>query len=129
MLEDPNGTPQPPFGTQPHWSMFRAFMNEPEVFAPLQDEVSRIVEGAINRNPLRPFISSRQAGAEALQAIGSAWHAQFPRCFPNFPNGAERGIFGMALWRFLVVHPDRWCFSGAADPYGFGQDSTNYWRL
>lgn len=129
MLEDPNGNPQPPFGSQPHWAYLHAIMADPVVFVPLQTEVIRLVTAAIAANPARPFISSRQAGADALESVGSGWHAEFPRRFPNLPNGAARGVFGMALWHYLAGHPDRWCFSGVADPYGHGQDSTDYWRL
>lgn len=129
MLVDLNGVIQPTVGNQPHWSMFAAVMADPVVYDPLHVEITQIVADAIAANPNRPQISSRQAGAEVLQAIGSRWHAEFPRRFPNFPNGAERGVFGMALWHYLAVHPDKWCFSGIADPYGHGQDATEYWRL
>ena len=129
MLEDLNGNLQPAFGTQPHWLMLRAVMADPIVYDPLQAEVVRLVTDAIAANPGRPFIGSRQAGAEALAAIASTWHAEFPRRFPRFPNGADRGVFGMALWYYLVGRPDRWCFKGVDDPYGHGQDSKDYWRL
>lgn len=129
MLEDLNGNVQPAFGRQPHWSMLREVMADGAIFDPLRAEIVRLVGAAIAANPARPYISSRQAGAETLDALGSAWHAEFPRHFPGFPNGAARGVFGMALWNYLVGHPDRWCFSGVTDPYGHGQDSTDYWRL
>jgi hypothetical protein len=129
MLEDLNGNPQPPFGNQPHWSMLHAVMADPVIFGPLQAEVTRLAAAAIAANLACPFISSRQAGADALDAIGSAWHAQFARRFAGYRNGAARGVFGMALWHHLAGHPDRWCFSGVADSYGHGQDSTDYWRL
>lgn len=128
MLEDLGKKPQPAFGSQPHWDYLRTVMSDPVVFAPLQSEVARLVTDAIDANPTRPFISSRQAGAVALKAVGSAW-AEFSRKFPNLPNGAARGVFGMALWHYLVGHSDRWCFSGVADPHGHGQDSIVYWRL
>ena len=129
MLEDLNGNPQPAVGTQQHWLIFHAVMADPVVYGPIQAEVVRQVADAIAATPTRPRISSRQAGAEALEAVRPAWHAVFARRFPNLPNGAARGVFGMALWHYLVGHPDRWCFSGVADPYGHGQGSTDYWRL
>jgi hypothetical protein len=128
MLQDINGNPQPAFGTEPHWAMLRTVMADPTIFAPLQAQITRIVGDAIAANPARLYISSRQAGAEALQAIVSTWHAEFPRRFPAFPNGADRGVFGMALWHYLVGRSDLWCFTGVADPYGHGQDSKGYWR-
>jgi hypothetical protein len=129
MLEDINGKPQLAFGSQPHWSMLRSVMADPTIFGPLQAMVVKLVASAIAANPARPFISSRQAGAETLEAIGSVWHAEFARHFPNFPNGAARGVFGMVLWHYLVGDLNRWCFSGVTDPYGYGQDSTDYWRI
>ncbi len=129
MLEDLSGNSQPAFGSQAHWTYLRAVMTDSVVFAPLQAEVIRLVATAIAANPTRPFISSRESGAEALQAVGTTWHAEFPRRFPNIPNGVARGVFGMALWHYLVGHSDRWCFSGIADPYGHGQGSIDYWRL
>lgn len=129
MLVDLHGNPQAAIGSQPHWAMLTAVMADPVVFGPLQAEIARLIAAAIAANPARPYISSRQAGADALQAIGSTWHAEFPRRFPTFPNGAASGVFGMALWHYLAGHPDRWCFSGVADPYGHGRDSTDYWRL
>lgn len=116
MLEDHNGNPQPPFGNQPHWSMFHAVLADPVIFGPLQAEATRLVATAIAANAARPFISSRQAGAGALDTVGSVWHAQFARHFPGFPNGAARGVFGMALWHHLAGRPDRWCFSGVNRP-------------
>ena len=129
MLQDINGNLQPAFGTQTHWGLLRAVIAVPAIFNPLNVEVVRQVTAAITANPTQPSISSRQAGAEALNLLGSAWHAQFARHFPVFPNGAAAGVFGMALWHYLVGHPDRWCFLAVADPYGFGYDSTSYWRL
>jgi hypothetical protein len=129
MLENINGISQAAFGTQPHWSMLHAVMLDAAIYVPLQAEITRLVVAAINANSIRPFINSRQNGAEALELIGSAWHAQFARRFPGFPNGAARGVFGMALWYYLAGHPDRWSFVAVADPYGYGQESVNYWRL
>lgn len=128
VIKNLNGDMQAAFGAQEHWGMLRAVMADPIIYGPLESEVARFVAVAIATDPIRPFISSRQAGAQALDAIGSSWHAQFSRRFPGFPNGAARGVFGMAMWHYLAVHPDEWCFSGVADPYGYGQDSTDYWQ-
>ncbi|MDB5335982.1 MAG: hypothetical protein JWN70_1601 [Planctomycetaceae bacterium] len=128
MILDLNNQPLRAIGTQPHWAMLTAVMADPVVFNPLNFEVTQLVAAAIAANPTRPFISSRQAGADVLRRLGTTWHAEFPRRFPAFPNGAERGLFGMALWNYLASHPDRWYFAGVADPYGYGQDSTDYWR-
>jgi hypothetical protein len=129
MLVDLNGLAQPAVGTQPHWAMFTAVAGHADIFDPLRAEVVRLVNAALAANPQRPFIDSRQAGADALLALSTWWHGEFPRRFPQFPNGAERGIFGMTLWNYLATHPDRWCFAGVADAHGYGQDATQYWRV
>lgn len=129
MLEDINGNVQPAAGTTGHWAMLAAVQLDPVVYGPLQTEVIRIVADAIAANPAGPYISSRHAGADALEQIGSRWHAEFPRRFRGLPNGAERGLFGMALWNYLVAHPDTWRFTSVADPYGHGQDAKEYWRI
>src|SRR5687768_13414836 len=112
MLFDLKHIQQPPIGSQMHWAMLTAVMADAFIYGPLRIEITKIVAAAIACNPRRPAINSRLAGADALVAVGSEWHAAFPRHFPNFPNGAARGVFGMALWHYLVSHPDTWYFSG-----------------
>jgi hypothetical protein len=129
VLVDLSGNVQPPVGTAPHWAMFTALSAEPTLYGPMRAQLVQVVNDAIATNPARPYIDSRQAGARVLEALGSWWHGEFPRKFIAFPNGAERGIFGMALWNYLAGHPDRWCFSNIADSHGYGQDATQYWRL
>jgi hypothetical protein len=129
MLIDLNRTAQPAIGAQPHWEYLVAVMLDPVVYGPLLAAVLGVVVDAITANPARPEINSRDAGASVLQTIGSQWHAEFSRRFKRFPNGAARGVFGMALWHHLAGRPETWCFSGIPDPYGHGQDATQYWRV
>jgi hypothetical protein len=103
-------------------------LGHPDIYVPLRDEIVRIVNAAVTANPTRPFLDSRQAGADALSALSSWWHGEFPRRFAAFPNGSERGLFGMALWNYLVGLPDTWCFSGIEDAHEYGQSATQYWR-
>ena len=109
--------------------MFKLLTQHPDLFDPLIAEIVRLVNSAIVSNPQRPFIDSRQAGADALTALSSWWHGEFPRRFPQFPNGSERGVFGMALWNYLATLPEKWCFCGIEDAHGYGQSAKEYWRL
>jgi len=129
MLVDLDGHSQPAVGTQDHWAMFRDFAAEPDLFNPLLAEIAKLVSDAVAATPARPFIDSRQAGAQVLSSLTSWWHGEFPRRFSRFPNGAERGIFGMCLWNYLARLTDQvWCFSGVEDAHGYGQSATQYWR-
>ena len=129
MLVDLDGRIQPAVGTQDHWAMFRDFSGQPDLFDPLLVEIVRLVRDAVTANANRPFIDSRQACGEALSSLTSWWHGEFPRHFSRFPNGAERGIFGMCLWNYLASINDQvWCFSGIEDSHGYGQSATQYWR-
>lgn len=129
MLFDMNNTLQPAIGTGKHWKMLIDILKDAVIFDALRAEVTRIVAYALTSNQTSPQIGSRVSGADALNSIASSWHAQFPRRFDKFPNGAARGVFGMALWHYLALREDRWCFSEIGDPYGFGQTSKYYWRL
>lgn len=129
MIVDIHGQLQPHVGTQLHWAMFALVASHPDLFDPLKAEIVRLVNSSIVANPQRPYIDSRQAGDDALPALNSWWHGEFPRRFPQFPNGSERGIIGMALWNYLSTLPERWCFGGIEDAHGYGQSAKQYWRL
>jgi hypothetical protein len=129
LIFDVNGNPQPDIGTQDHWQMLVAVMADPVVYGPLRVQVERIVDAAITSNTTPPYINSRVSGEAVLSSIGGTWHAEFARRFPNLPNGAARGVFGMALWHNIAMRQDRWCFNRLADPYGYGQPATEYWRI
>lgn len=125
---DDNHRSKAEFGAQPHWELLRKVMRT-DLYAPLEAEIVRLVNEAIATNPSKPFISSRQAGADALASISIDWHARFNREFQHFPNGSAAALFGMALWHYLATRDeDEWRFTGVADPYGFGWDATAYWR-
>ena len=130
MLFDIGGrVPTDDSGTEPHWTRFTTLSGHPDLFDPLWSEVVRLVNVAIAANPHRPAIDSRQAGADALSSLSSWWHGEFPRRFPQWPNGSDRGLFGMALWNYLATLPDRWHFAGIADAHAYGQDAKQYWRV
>lgn len=129
MLIDLKGATQPAIGVQAHWAYLILAMLDPAIFEPLLAAVVGIVADAITANPASPQISSREAGASVLEAIGPEWHAEFSRRFPRFPDDAARGLFGMTLWHYLAGQEERWCFSGDADPYGHGQNAPLYWRV
>jgi hypothetical protein len=129
MLIDLKRAAQPAIGVKPHWAYLIAVILDPVIYDPLLAAVVGVVVDAIAANPARPQINSREAGARVLETIGSQWHAEFSRRFPRFPNGAARGVFGMALWHHLAGRTETWCFSGVADPYRNSQDATQYWRV
>lgn len=99
-----------------------------DLFNPLRDRVVEAVESAVDIQP-NPAIESPRLGAHVLSAIGSWWHGEFPRRFPDFPNGAERGLFGMVLWNYLAERSDWWCFAEQEDAHGYGENAMRYWRL
>lgn len=129
MIVDLSGKPQPSVGIQPHFAMFTLVASHADLFDPLKAEIVRLVNSSVVANPQQPVIDSRLAGADALTALSSWWHGEFPRRFPQFPNGSERGLFGMALWNYLATLPDQWCFRGIEDAHGYGQSAKLYWRL
>jgi len=109
--------------------MFSELRQQRDLFdllaASIMDGVTAII--AISANPAT--IESSRLGAQVLGNIGNWWHAQFPRRFPGFPNGADRGLVGMLLWNYLAGRSDWWCFAEQADPHGYGENSMRYWQL
>jgi hypothetical protein len=107
--------------------MFATFRGHADLFDPLLAEAVRLVNAAAKRP--KPEIDSSRAGMDALTSLSSWWRGEFPRRFPGFPVGSERGIFGMTLWNYLAGVPEQWCFCGVEDPHGYGQSHTRYWRI
>lgn len=121
---------QPDVGTESHWQMLATLRQHPDLFDPLNDLIVVGVNEAIAASPNSPYIDSRQLGASVLNDLSSWWRAQFPRRFPQFPNGSERGIFGMALWLHLSTRSNEWwSFTSQPDSHGYGQPTMQYWRL
>lgn len=119
---------QPDVGAGDHWEMFRIFQEHTDLFAALRTSTIEAVEAIVTANA-NPVIESSRLGAQILGGIGSWWHGEFPRRLPNFPNGSESGIFGMALWNYLSARTDWWCFAEQEDSHGYGWNSMRYWQL
>lgn len=128
MLISPDGKVQPAIGTQSHWQMFREVSAHPDLFHPLRAEVIELVNAATRNNPGHPFLDSRRGGAETLSKLSSWWHGEYARRFATFPNGSERGVFGMVVWNYLAGIVDHWHFARTEDTHGYGQRATRYWR-
>jgi hypothetical protein len=117
-------------GMLSHWEMFEQFRLEENLFDQLHSEVTRRVSVVINSSQASSTIDARQLGASVLADLSSWWHGEFPRRFPGFPNGSERGIFGMVLWNYLALQPDVWwCFAEQKDAHRHGQNAMRYWML
>ncbi len=120
---------QPAICEAPHWTMFTTLMQHPDLCDPLHMRIVQAVTDVVNAQPNTAAIESARLGAQIFQDIGSWWHGEFPRRFPHFPNGAERGLFGMVLWNYLAERPDWWCFAEQEDSHGYGENSMRYWLL
>ena len=130
MIVNPNRKPQNPVGVSPHWEMFEQFRQAADLFGPMQNEITQQVSAIMNSSQPSPTIDARQLGASVISAMSSWWHGEFPRRFPQFPNGAERGIFGMVLWNHLASQQGVWwCFTEQPDTHGYGQNAMQYWML
>ena len=130
MLVSIDAVVQPAVGTGAHWRMFNEIRRHPDLFDPMHDLVGQGVADAVAATPARPYIDARQLGASVLANLTSWWHGEFPRRFRAFPNGADRGIFGMTLWNHLATIPSEWwCFSSQEDSHGYGESAMQYWRL
>lgn len=123
MLIDMNGKVQPHVGTEPHWRDFERFTRNAALFAELEAEIATMVAARTGSAP-RGEIHSPQAGATILTKLGPNWKAKFDAAFP--PDTAA-GLFGMALWRYLSQHPDKWCFS-SLDASNGTPGGKVYWR-
>jgi hypothetical protein len=120
---------QPLLGSCSHWELFERLQAIPELADPLRKQVVWLVDAAISANPLAPFISSREAGAEALESLGTDWQESLRRHFPNFPPDVVRGLFGMALWHYLAdANMPLWHFAKAVDPQDDREEWINYFR-
>jgi hypothetical protein len=120
---------QPQLGSRPHWEFFERLQDVPELADPLRKQVVRLVDAAISANPLAPFISSRVAGVEALESLGTDWQESLRRRFTNSPPDVVRGLFGMALWHYLAdPNMPLWHFAKAVEPQGDREEWTNYFR-
>jgi hypothetical protein len=120
---------QPLLGSRSHWEFFERLQDVPELADPLRKQVVRLVDAAISANPLAAFISSRVAGAEALESLGTDWQESLRRRFPNVPSDFVRGVYSMALWRYLAdPHLPLWHFAKAVDPQGDREEWINYFR-
>lgn len=129
MLVSLNGIVQPAICNAPHWTMFTAVIQHPDLYDPLRFRVVQGVGAIVNAQPNAATIESPRLGAQVLGDMGSWWHGEFPRRFPNFPNGADRGVFGMVLWNYLAGRSDWWCFTEQEDSHGYGENSKRYWQL
>ena len=129
MIVSQNGDVQPNICTQDHWAMFNDLRRHHDLFDPLHEAIVGRVDSLVGSNP-RPYIDSRQMGAEVLGDLSSWWNGEFPRRFPNLPNGCERGLHGMTLWYHLAMRPDEWwTFTSQPDSHGYGQPAMQYWLL
>ena len=131
MLVSVVGTVQPLVGQQPHWVMFEEILQHPDLHGPLRDAVIREVDATIANWPARDTnIDSARLGKSVLETIGSWWHGEFPRRFPEFPNGSARGLVGMTLWNHIAGRPqDWWSFTEIEDRHGLSQNHMLYVRL
>jgi hypothetical protein len=131
MIVSVDGVVQPAVGQKPHWVMFAELQQHPDLMGLLRDSIVREVDAATANWPARDAsIDSSRLGKNVLENIGSWWHGEFPRRFPGFPNGAARGLVGMALWNHLA-DPSRgwWSFTEVEDRHGYGENHMLYVRL
>ena len=130
MIVSIDGVVQPDVGSEDHWTMFDQLRQHADLFNPMRDLIVARVADIVAVSPTRPYIDARQLGAQVLGSVSSWWYGEFPRRFPNFPNGSERGIHGMTLWNYLATkHNEWWSFTAQEDAHGYGQAAMQYWRL
>jgi hypothetical protein len=110
--------------------MFVEVQQHPDLFGPLRNGVVREADATAANMPGETVIDSARLGKLVLETIGSWWHGEFPRRFPEFPNGAARGLVGMALWNHLA-QPSQgwWSFTAVEDRHGYGENHMLYVRL
>src|ERR1043166_7105279 len=62
---------------------------------------------------------SRRIGAEVLDNIGTGWHGQFNRAFPNMETPDKASIVGMEIYNFLAtLQGSDWLICEDPDPSG-----------
>jgi hypothetical protein len=116
-------------GRADYWGRFLTLQRHPDLFSRLRDQATAGVDAAVS-DQREPAIDSARLGAQVLSTIGSWWHGEFSRRFPNFPNGAAAGLFGMLLWNYLAERPDDyWGFVEQEDPHRQDYNHMFYWRL